>query len=69
MIIKYCDRCKQKIEEEKLNGSNIYESFANRFPTYKIIEYSAVFSPQEKHLCVKCSKELYKWFREHKDGD
>lgn len=64
MIVKYCDRCKRKIEEEKLEGANIYEQFVCSFPKYKITEYSVVFSPQEKHLCIECSKELYKWFRE-----
>lgn len=69
MIIKYCDRCKQKIEETKLNGSNIYESFVSDFPKYDVTEYLITFSPQEKHLCSKCSKDLYRWLRELEGGD
>lgn len=70
MIVKYCDRCKEKIEDPKPYGkSNIYEPFVNSFPKYKIIEYSVVFSPREKHLCNKCSKDLSKWIREYEGGD
>lgn len=69
MIVKYCDRCKKKIEEPK-SYSSIHEMLKENCPAYTIKEDVMNLRPaREVHLCNKCSIELYKWLRGYEDGD
>lgn len=69
MIVKYCDRCKKKIEEPK-SYSSIYEMFKENYPAYTIKETDGIIRPpREVHLCNKCSNELYRWLRGYEGGD
>ena len=69
MIVKYCDRCKKKIEEPK-SYSSIAEMYEDIYPAYTIKERVMNYRlPEEVHLCNKCSNELYRWLRGFEEGD